>query len=403
MTVVGTFYRLGVMAPLMLVIYAYAGLIIVQHVEKLTSILPVACLLFLLPAICFMSTLWSVEPLATLKNSVQYLYSGVIGVALGLRYSLRTLLVSLAIAMVLCVLISVANIFLEIVPAYKEDDYVGAERYLLGVYPQKNMLGNVLFLCALGLAYLGLIWRKSILMYLPMICLLPLLLEAKSTTALLFYLATLSIPFAWWFLTKLEYKIVWIVAGIVLLSTLLFVAIVLEIALIDEFLGAFGKERTLTGRTVIWATAFDVFEKRPWLGVGYQAFWNAPVFVPEVQLIRAAVLESISGFHNGHLEILVATGMFGLSAYWILIISVLAVCTRDLLIEMRPGTLIVFYYVGLTTLKSFTESALCYQHDIDYLLYCAILVASVLRRADRTTESFSATADKTSVLAVKKA
>lgn len=373
-TVVGTFYLLGVMAVFMLMIYGITALMVLQNSSGLIEHFSRYWILLLLPLLCFVSTLWSVDPTSTLKNSVQMLYSALIGIVVGYRYSLKTIFTALAIAMCFCVLLSVGNIFVEIVPAYKEDDYVGAERYLLGVYPQKNMMGGVLYLCALGLAYVGIKWRKSLWCYIPMLGLLPLLAQAKSTTALLFYLICLTVPVVWWFLSRVQHKILWLSLATVTISLLLFIAIAADFPIIDEFLGLFGKERTLTGRTVIWATAFDVFDKSPFLGVGYQAFWSAPQFSNEVLMIRAAVLDSISGFHNGHLEIAVACGLLGLMLYWLLLITVIGQSLRQMFVDLSPEALIACYFVIITAVKSLTESALIYQHDIDYLMFCVILM-----------------------------
>lgn len=373
-TVVGTFYLIGLMTVFMMVIYGVAGLLVLQNAQGLLELFGRYWILLLLPIFCFLSTLWSVEPTSTLKNSVQMLYSALIGIVVGYRYSLKTIFTALAIAMCFCVLLSVANMFIELVPAYKEDDYVGAERYFLGVYPQKNMMGGVLYLCALSLAYVGIKWKKSLLCYIPMLALLPLLAAAKSTTALLFYLIALTLPLAWWFLSSVAHKLLWIMLAIVVGSAVLFIAIALDIAIVDEVLALFGKERTLTGRTVIWATAFDIFDKAPYIGVGYQAFWHSSQFAPEVQIIRAAVLDSISGFHNGHLEIVVACGLVGLTLYWLLLLTVIGNSIRQLIARLTPEHLIACYFVLITAIKSLTESALIYQHDIDYLMFCIILV-----------------------------
>jgi O-antigen ligase len=383
-TVVGTFYLLGLMAVFMLLIYGFAGLLLLQNAQGLLSQFNRYWVLLLLPLLCFASTLWSVEPASTLKNSVQMLYSALIGIVAGYRYSLSTIFTALAIAMLFCVLLSVGNIFVELVPAYKQDDYVGAERYFLGVYPQKNMMGGVLYLCALGLAYLGIKWRKSLWCFIPMLALLPLLIDAKSTTALLFYLITLSVAPVWWFISRAPHKALWLLFATIFCTLLLFIAIAADFPVIDEFLGLFGKERTLTGRTVIWATAFDVFEKAPYFGVGYQAFWHASQFANEVQMIRAAVLDSISGFHNGHLEIVVACGLLGLMLYWFLLITVIGQSLRMLIVKPSPEALIACYFVIITTVKSLTESALIYQHDIDYLMFCIILMNCLKTKDSRT-------------------
>ncbi len=387
MTVVGTFYLIGLMPVFLLAVYGGAALLVLLQPNDFISLVSKTWILFLFPVIAFASSLWSVDPAATLKNSVQFIYSAVIGTVIGSRYSLKTVFTALGIAMSLCVLLSLANIYIELVPAYKEEDYVGAERYFLGVYPQKNVLGGVLYLCALGLAYLGIQHKKILLSYIPMLGLLPIFIETKSTTALLFYLLVLTMPVVWCFMTQFKNHAVWILGAIVIVAAALFVAIALEVPLIDKFLGALGKDRSLTGRTVIWGTAFQAFDYAPFLGVGYQAFWTSPIFAADVQMIRAAVLDEISGFHNGHLEVVVACGMLGLLCYWSLIITMLITAFRNLAYAVTPASLAVVYYVCLTVIKTFTESALFFQHDIEYMMFCTVLVACVKERGMRIAPS----------------
>jgi exopolysaccharide production protein ExoQ len=77
-------------------------------------------------------------------------------------------------------------------------------------------------------------------------------------------------------------------------------AIVLLIANIDAvadaILAATGKDITLTGRTDLWRVGLEQIAERPWLGQGYQAFWQPGN--PEAEhLWRAFGIESRTGFH----------------------------------------------------------------------------------------------------------
>lgn len=384
MSAVGTFFRLGLATPLWLLSYCGVGLLALLNFESFSRGLVKAWPAVIFAVFCLASTLWSVEPQATIKNSAQLIVTAAIGVWMGSSFNTRQLLTVLAIAMLVCLLGSLANIVLELIAPFKEDDYVGAERYFIGLYPQKNLMGNVVYLSALGVLYLGIQYRKVLLAYLIVAALLPVLIITKSTTSLLMFMAALSMPIAWWFFSAVQRKLLFLLFCLVPLLAAAFVAFSLDIPIVNEALGALGKDSTLTGRTVIWSTAFKNFDEAPFLGVGYQAFWNSSKFLPDVMLIRAAILETIAGFHNGHLEVAVATGMVGLFFYWFMILSTTIVCLQALIVKPSPALLATCYFVLLTIFRSFVESAVYYQHDLDYLMFCAFLAAIITQQESNT-------------------
>ena len=62
-------------------------------------------------------------------------------------------------------------------------------------------------------------------------------------------------------------------AAIILVSLCFTMLFLIADNLSGSFLGAFGKDATLTGRTEIWAQARVAWDENPILGVGYQQFW----------------------------------------------------------------------------------------------------------------------------------
>lgn len=78
---------------------------------------------------------------------------------------------------------------------------------------------------------------------------------------------------------------------------------------VDAILDLFGRDTTLTGRTEIWSYALHMSAQRPWLGYGYNCFW-------EVERFAAYVIDRfdwvIPTAHNGYLEILLGLGWIGL-------------------------------------------------------------------------------------------
>ncbi|HEY0704530.1 MAG TPA: O-antigen ligase [Candidatus Acidoferrales bacterium] len=73
-------------------------------------------------------------------------------------------------------------------------------------------------------------------------------------------------------------------------------------------LEATGKDSTLTGRVPIWHAAISAISQRPFLGYGYQTFWN-----------RGGAITFINPYpnhaHDGYLDLLLDMGMVGLLVF----------------------------------------------------------------------------------------
>lgn len=77
-----------------------------------------------------------------------------------------------------------------------------------------------------------------------------------------------------------------------------------------------GKDMTLTGRTYIWPLVVQAINKSPWIGYGYQGFWQP--WLPEPN--PALHIVTPSGFiamhsHNGFLDMALDLGWVGLSLF----------------------------------------------------------------------------------------
>jgi len=87
-----------------------------------------------------------------------------------------------------------------------------------------------------------------------------------------------------------------------------------QIAPVDRVLDAFGKDRSLTGRTGLWIYAERQIEEAPLLGVGADGFWRYRAS----PLVRRIYQEYYRGpwdrfnFHNSFYEIAVHQGLIGL-------------------------------------------------------------------------------------------
>jgi O-antigen ligase len=73
-------------------------------------------------------------------------------------------------------------------------------------------------------------------------------------------------------------------------------------------LGRAEETESLSGRTSIWPVVTYYIGQRPWLGHGYEAFWNPA----HIDTISDELQWGLREAHNGYLEVLLSTGIVGL-------------------------------------------------------------------------------------------
>jgi exopolysaccharide production protein ExoQ len=74
-------------------------------------------------------------------------------------------------------------------------------------------------------------------------------------------------------------------------------------------LGRAEESDTLSGRAFIWPLVSYYISFRPWLGYGYEAFWNPA----HIDTISDELQWGLREAHNGYLEVLLSTGIVGLA------------------------------------------------------------------------------------------
>ena len=281
------------------------------------------------PSLCVASVLWTSTPSYSLVAALQLSMTMLIAMYLGWRYALAPLIKVAAVVMGIGVLLSLLHWATGIFP-WPVYTRAGG---LAGLFSHKNMLGLRALFCLTAVLALVLMRRSEIG---PMLRLWAAGMVVVSLFAVVLSQAMTAVA------------LVPMMVGIVLLLCLhrlptsvgfaMVVATLLGVGLaplgfaligtnpIDAGLGALGKSSTLTGRTVIWAVAWDVHVDNPWLGVGYRAFWRAPEFLNARLMTSDAGATTSSSFHNFVLEILVSVGWLGVIA----ILSIVAIAVRRL-------------------------------------------------------------------------
>uniref|UniRef100_A0ACD5GNQ9 O-antigen ligase family protein n=1 Tax=Desertifilum tharense IPPAS B-1220 TaxID=1781255 RepID=A0ACD5GNQ9_9CYAN len=76
----------------------------------------------------------------------------------------------------------------------------------------------------------------------------------------------------------------------------------------EGFLFGLGKEPTLSGRTYLWEASIEKIRQRPWLGYGYQAFWQVS---GGAEYVWTAVRYQPAHSHNGFINLTLDLGLLG--------------------------------------------------------------------------------------------
>jgi exopolysaccharide production protein ExoQ len=263
-------------------------------------ILPVAAACILL-----ISVFWSVDPRVTFTQGTLYFFV-VIG-AIGLVEALESdeLMVLIALICGLSAAASVVQFFIFPEPG----DF-------RGIFLQKNVLGQVMaggVLAGLHCARMS-GGRRFRYIGVVALCTAVAFMSRSSTSVLIIFV------FFWLEILGRLYLRGGATRIISICSTFGSVLIVILLAMNpDLILEVFGKDATLTGRTLIWPYVIDRISDRPLLGWGFSAFWS-PVNPVASQLFEAVrgnnwFTMTIPNAHNGLLEMLLEIGLVGTSFF----------------------------------------------------------------------------------------
>lgn len=343
----------------------------------------------LFPLFAVSSSLWGVEPETTLRHAIQLTFTVLVGAAMGSALKPHKLMVAMSVAFVGLILLSVINLWLQVVPAFQQREYLVGNEYFTGIFAHKNTFGMVLCITALCLMYLTLVSRPAWLFAVLVCALLPVFFFARSTTSIVMYAFILCMPAALFFMRSRTWRLP---VFFVFLCVLIVSSIGLElwsVSLIDIGLELAGKGRDLSGRTLLWTAATEQVLARPWLGVGYQSFWTAPQFAGEVDKIRGFIEPSIGHFHNAWLEAIVGTGILGLCAF--IAVPALLLCrfvSRIVKPECSAFDLAGLFFVCLVLVRANVEASIYFQHHVENLILVALVFATSTR-ATSVTQSGS--------------
>ncbi|MEW6491810.1 MAG: O-antigen ligase [Cyanobacteriota bacterium] len=336
---------------------------------------------WLLAGIALLSFLWSDFSSWSLSKGIATVQTAYFGLYMASRFSLKQQLQMLA--WVLGIIAVFSLLFTLAVPgaAIEAGANAGAWR---GPFVQKNLLARIVVLGAIVFLLLALESRRHRYWLWGgfSLCVLLILLSGSKTALLLFLLIVLLLP--------LYRALRWTDTKVIpLLITLILVAGSLAVVVTgnwENILLGLGRDPTLSGRTNLWELAIELISERPWLGYGYQGFWQKG---GEAEIIWKAEGYKPPHAHNGFINITLDLGLIGL----FLFLLTIAVTYFRAVAWLRTGKTTVelwpIFYVTFFFMYNHSENTIVEQNSLFWALLVAVALS--MKRVRRIHSEESAT------------
>ena len=354
-------------------------ILIIARWKKVLAIVIKEKILWVLLGITLASPLWSEMPFFTFEHTMPLFRVTVFGIYFATRFSMKEQLQLLAwafgiaaiLSLLVCIVIPYYGVVgVGLIVSQEEIVHTGSWR---GIYIHKTFLGSIMsigslifFFCGIGkYKYLWLIW--------PSFLLTIFLLLRSTTTAALGILLIIMMIIPCCRLLRINFSLyLSLFLGLFLLAATASTAIASNA---DSIFNSIGKEPTISGRTLVWPLLLDKIWKRPWLGYGYETFWEGGWQGEPADIWRGLM----GGFepphaHNGFLELWLDIGLIGLAVFTV---SFATVLWRSLVWLQKnksiEGIAPIILLIQIILLN-LTESYLM-RSDIYWLLYVTITLS----------------------------
>jgi exopolysaccharide production protein ExoQ len=262
--------------------------------------------LAILVTLTFVSALWSIDPGATIHQSIGLLFGLLFAADISTTFSLKQQLqiVCIALAAVVAMSVVVETAFPQFVPG---SDLEGTAWH--GVFARKNEFGRIVCVTATAILTLVLRSRWKTLLTIGIAGVLTAL--SRSVSAMIYLALMVGVTKAWSMVLlppRLRSLIIACVLGTAAVTTC-FIG-----ANFSEITTMMGKDSHLTGRSDLWSNALLAIADRPLLGYGFQAFWGVDSG-PARTVRQAAGWEDAPHAHNGYIDLTLSIGLVGLMSY----------------------------------------------------------------------------------------
>ena len=332
--------------------------------------------------LCVMSAAWSVDPAVTLRRSAAFVGATLFGVYLASRFTFSQQLKILAGTLGFAAVLSIA--FAIVAPRYgvMVGEHAGDWR---GIYDHKNILGLMMVLSAMSFLLVAITNRKRATVWWAgfVISVAVLLLSRSMSSVVVLTGLIVALPIfgmlRWpalrWRKSFIPPLLVF--SGVAVLACAAYIFI--EPKIISDVMLWLGRDKTLTGRTDIWAMVFYMISRRPWLGYGYGAFWLTTG--KESNDVWTEVGWQPPHSHNGYLEVCLAIGVVGLVLFLLGSASAFRRGIRWIRDVELAEAFWPLAYLSFLFLYNFSEPTFLKHNSVFWVLYVTTVVS--LRNYER--------------------
>ena len=326
--------------------------------------------------LCFLSTLWSDNPVPTFRRSVTLGSCVLFGTYLAQTFGLNG---SVALAGRCAVFLGVLSIAVfAAAPSIGRETALGYENAMRGVFSQKNPMAECMLLgvgcTCYRLLHEGFRLRHAACAGLLLLC----ILLSRSATS--FGVAALVLFAAGFMATGNRPRLRLLLCFCAGWMTL---AVVVIAAVAPDLLAMLsGRDASLTGRGPLWHEVMGVIAHNPLLGHGYAGFWNDDS--REVQYLWLKAGWRAPDSHNGYLDVLVELGLAGLAAYLFLWGQVaIRAALGTWAGTLREGRWVMLFML-INVVLNIDEGPMPYSNGFTLLMPGALLATVAWHRRQRT-------------------
>ena len=326
-------------------------------------------LIWALPILATMSCLWSDLPDESLRKGIATIQTSYFGLYFASRFSIKQQLQILSwvfgIVAILSLLFGIAF------PGASIELGANAGSFR-GPFTQKNILARLAVLGAIVFLLNALqkpqsTIHKVVLWSGFLLNILLILLSTSKTALLLLLMILVLLPLY----KALRWKNTIIIPLIVMIILCGGSILTIVISNWEASLNAIGRDATLSGRTGLWEAAIQKISERPWLGYGYQAFWQDDGGA--VEIWRSEGYKPPHA-HNGFINIPLDLGLIGLFIF----LGTIAINYVRSIVFLRSVTTIIglwpIYYITFFFMYNHSENTIIEHNSI----FWALLVSTVL-------------------------
>lgn len=346
-----------------------------------TLIIPLiarAWIVLLFPTWCLITVLWAAVPMAAFTFSLYLFLTLIVCFQVAASLSPRQIMHAICLATSIIAII-------HLVVAY------GLGVGDLGIFPSKNTMGKnmvILWLVTFAtfldpgtrwpsrLAALGMAGVAAWLSF----------LSSSATAVLLVLASTLLLASGAVILRGGLLRASRLATLFLLFGSLLIVALAIlpyqQVDPVDAVLSRFGKDSTLTGRTVLWQYAEDQIRERPLLGVGANGFWRYQDS-PLIQKIYAEFFKGpwdVFNFHNSYYEIAVHQGLIGLAFAGLALLWGVFMIIRWAFTDGSMPSVYIFAHMMVVLVRTMTEADFLKPFVLFHMIFWIGALAAVKRR-----------------------